>query len=391
MLKAFEFWLNTEFVFGIGAEKKIGKKIKEHGGHKVLVHFGDGKEMLPEKRAEICAIINAEGIETVELGGVIANPTLGKINEGIKLCKKEGVDFVLGIGGGSVIDSAKAIALGSCYDGDVWDFYCAKTPAVKALPIGAIITYPATGSESSNASVITNEETQQKIGLQCQVIRPCLAIMNPEFTYSLPKKMLASGIADIYSHVVEEYFNNTDDFGSVDNMSEGVFRTIIEIAQRALDNPEDYDSKSELLWMATISNDGLLDVGKIPEWSSHAIGHQLGASYNLNHGVSLSIVMPAWMRYVYKFNVKRFARYAVNVFGIERGDFSDEEVALKGIEATKDFFKSLGMPTSLGEVGIDSERFTFMAQTVLKSKNGPFGSVKRLEQPDIEEIYKLAL
>lgn len=390
MLNGFEFCLHTDFIFGKDAEKQVGTKIKAFSAKKVLMVCGDGKEISPEKHRELLCLIEKEGIDVTEMDGIKANPTLGKIREGIGICKKEGVDFVLGVGGGSVIDTAKAIALGAVYDGDVWDFYSYKKPVEKALPIGAVITYPATGSESSNASVITNEETHQKVGLQAQPLRPVLAFMDPELTYTLPRHLAAAGIADIFSHLAEEYFNAEDTFCVTDHIIEAVFRKLLEISGKCLEEPCDYDAKSELLWIATIANDGLLDVGKVPEWSSHAIGHQLGATYDLNHGVSLAIVMPAWMKYVYRENPKRFQRYAVEVFGVSKDRKSEEEIALEGIAKTKDFFASLGLPVTLPAAGITQIDAREMAKTVLKSKCGEFGSVKKLGVEDIMAIYRLA-
>ncbi len=317
------------------------------------------------------------------------NPILEKIYEGIKICRDEKIDFILAVGGGSVIDSAKAIALGVPYDGDVWDFFMFKAMPSSAISLGVILTVPAAGSESSVVTVITNEKTQMKKGFHSHFVLPKFAILNPELTFTISPYQTACGSADIIAHIMERYFTPTLKADLTDRLCEGAIRTIIENTPLVLANPSDYDSRAEILWTSTVAHNGILGTGRIEDWASHKLGHELSAVYGVNHGQSLAVMFPAWMRYVYKNNIKRFVQFAHRVWNIDPFFGTDDEIALKGIERLQGFFKEIGLATTLRELGINDDKFEEMATKELQW--GPLGNFVKLGREDFIKIFKIAL
>lgn len=378
----------TKIVFGKDAEKECGREIKIYG-KKILLHYGGGSIKKSGLYDIVIESLKNENIEIYELGGVKPNPTLSMVYEGIKICKENDIEAILAVGGGSVIDSAKAIALGATHKNDVWDFFSGKdVPSNGALPVGVILTIPASGSETSVSTVITNEKTIEKISYRNQINRPVFALMNPVLTYTIPMYNTCAGIVDIFSHTMERYFTNAEDVNFTSELCEATMRSIIEVAPHILKNPQDYGSRAEIMWIATISHNGILETGRIADWASHKIEHELSAFYDVTHGAGLSIIIPAWMKYVYRHDLNQFVRFANKVCNIKNIG-SKEEIALKGIEYIKNFFKSLGMPTSFEEANLPSDKIDIMAKKA--TKTGPVGQFVKLYDGDVLEIYKLAL
>ena len=308
----------------------------------------------------------------------------------MEICKKENIDCILAVGGGSVIDSAKAIGIGVYYDGDVWDFFTKETPVKKMLPLGVILTIPATGSEASNTTVVTNSENGHlKRALSHDCLRPDFAVMNPELTYTLPPYQTAAGGVDIMSHVFERYFTLEPNCDLTDRLCEATLKTMIKQLPKVLKHPENYEARAEVMWTGTIAHNGILGVGRSEDWGSHMLGHELSAFYDMTHGATLAIIIPHWMEYVYQTDIQRFVKYAVDVWGIENDIFHPEETALKGIQKTKEFFRSLGMPVSFEDAGIDGEKIEEMAENC--TKNGAVGGFVKLEKEDCIKIYEAAL
>jgi alcohol dehydrogenase YqhD (iron-dependent ADH family) len=324
----------------------------------------------------------------VELGGVKPNPRLSLVYEGIKICRENSVDFILAVGGGSVIDSAKAIAIGVPYKGDAWDFFEHKNTlsAKEALPIGAVLTLAATGSESSNSCVINKDEGNYKTGCKSEHIIPQFAILNPELTYTLPPYQTASGIMDILAHVMERYFTNTKDVDYTDRLCEATMQTVVLHALKAMQDPKDYNARAQIMWASTIAHNNLLSTGREGDWASHHIQHAMGAIYpETAHGAGLAVIFPAWMKYVYRHDVARFKQFAMRVWGVDESFGSDEQIALEGIKRYEEFAKSLEMPTSFSDMGLPTDRFREMAK-----KCGEDGKFVRLSVEDIVKIYELA-
>ena len=350
MLQDFSICIQTKFVFGKNAAAQTAREIKLFGAKNVLIHHDGGKFLYDTGLlAEIENQLKAEGIRIAELGGVLPNPRLSLVREGIRLAKKEQIDFILAIGGGSVIDSAKAIGLGAAADTDVWDFFTGQRQPERTLPVGVILTCPATGSESSAVAVVNNTEVGKKLLISHPVVRPVLAVMDPELTCSLPKFLTACGIVDMFSHVCERYFSPDEEIGVIDRMAEGILKTLIELGLKVLEEPSDYSARGELMWIGTIAHNNTVGIGRVQDWATHEIGNELSALYDTPHGVTLSVVMGAWMRYVYRKKPMRFARYAREVFGVEWDGTNALEAAEKGIEMTETFFQKLGMPVSFEE------------------------------------------
>lgn len=381
----FRFAMPTQVLFGQDTESQVGEEVKKWGS-KVLLHYGGGSIIRSGLKDTVEASLKAAGIDFVELGGVKPNPRLSLVHEGIDLCRREGVDFILAVGGGSVIDSAKAIAVGLNYDGDVWDYYAGKQPVTEMLPLGVILTIPAAGSEASSSSVITNEDGWRKVGLGSEHMRPKFAIMNPELTMTLPPYQTACGAADIMAHVMERYFTNTKDVDFTDKMCEAVLRTIIKQVPIALDAPDDYAARAEIMWASTIAHNDLLSTGRVGDWASHQIEHELSAKYDIAHGAGLAIVFPAWMKHVYKHDVERFAQFGVRVWNVEYDFANPERTALGGIQRLKQFFRSIGLPVSLADADIDDTHLQEMAELC-----GSTGNFVKLNSQDILTIYQLAL
>jgi len=387
----FLYYSPTKILFGKDTELEVGKEVISFG-KKILLHYGGGSIKRTGLYDKVIDSLNKEGIEYIELPGVQPNPRLGLVRKGVEICKEENIDLILAVGGGSVVDSAKAIGIGAKYDGDVWDFYEGKAVPEETLPVGVILTLPATGSETSNATVITNEETKVKVSVRTNIIRPVFAILNPETTYSLPPEQTSAGVSDIMAHVFERYFTNTKNVDLTDRLCEGTLRNLIKYAPIALKEPDNYAARAEIMWAGTIAHNGILGVGREEDWASHKISHELSAIYDTTHGVTLSIIFPAWMKYVYKNDVARFAQFAVRVFDVE-ADFNDMEcVALEGIRRLEEFYKSIGLPTTFKEAGIPADRIEEMAKKCIANNGGgTLGFFVKLYEKDILEIYKLAL
>ncbi|WP_428897653.1 hypothetical protein Dip518_001444 [Parelusimicrobium proximum] len=384
----FVFYSPTKIIFGKGSEKEIGQNLRKYSKN-ILLHYGGGSIKKSGLYDSVTASLKAEGINYTELGGVKPNPRLSLVREGIKICKENNIDFILAVGGGSVIDSAKAIALGVKYEGDVWDIFLRKGPApVSALPVATILTIPAAGSESSQSVVISNEETQMKIGFGSPIIRPVFSILNPEFCFTLPAEQAGYGVCDMMAHIFERYFTNTKNTELSDKLCEGTLKAIINNAPKVLKNMRDYDAWAEIMWAGNLAHNGLLGMGREEDWASHGIEHAVSAVHDIAHGAGLAIIFPAWMKYVYKHNKPLFAQFAVNVWGVSDSMRDEDSVARKGIEAMENFFKSLGLPVRLSEVGVGEADFSVMAKKA--TAFGPLGSFVKLSYEDVLEIYKLA-
>lgn len=385
----FEFYSPTYFIFGKSTENEAGKYVKRFGGSKVLLHFGGGSVVRSGLLDRVKKSLDAEGIGYIELGGVKPNPRDGLVYEGIDICKKEGIDFVLAVGGGSVMDSAKAIAAGAVYDGDFWDFFLGKS-IEKALPIGTVVTIAATGSEGSPDTIITKEEGMLKRAADGDAVRPTFSILDPELTMTLPAYQTACGITDIMSHVMERYFTRTKDVEITDRMGEGILLTMIKEAKRVMADPENYEARANIMWAGMVAHNNTVGVGRNQDWGTHHLEHELSALYDCAHGAGLAIMFPAWMKYVMKEDVMRFAQFAVRVWGCEM-NFQDPEVtALEGIKAFEDFVKSIGMPTRLGEIGGKEEDIPTLVKNMFYQKPN-HGDFVKLTEESSAEIYKLAL
>lgn len=387
----FSYHSPTKILFGKDTELEVGKEVINYG-KKILLHYGGGSIKKIGLYDRVIDSLKKEGIEYIELGGVQPNPRLSLVRKGIEICKEEGIDLILAVGGGSVVDSAKAIGIGAKYEGDVWELFEKKAEPNDTIPVGVILTLPATGSETSNSTVITNEETKVKVSVRSQLVRPAFAILNPETTYSLPKEQTVAGISDIMAHIFERYFTHTKDVDLTDRLCEGTLRTLIKYAPMVLEEPNNYAARAEIMWAGTVAHNGILGVGREDDWASHKIGHEISAMYDTTHGVTLSIVFPAWMKYVYKHNIERFAQFAVRVFDVE-ADFNNiEAVALEGIRRLEEFFKSIGLPTTFKEAGIPTDKIEEMAKRcIANSGSDSVGFFVKLYEKDIVEIYKLAL
>jgi len=383
----FEFCSPTKFVFGRDTQSKAGELVKAFGGSRALVVYGGGSVVRSGLLAQVLESLDAAGVFHVELGGVKPNPRSDLVYEGIRLCRENGVDFVLPVGGGSAIDTAKAIADGVPYDGDFWDFYCGKVQPQTALPHGCVLTIPAAGSEGSNSSVITKVEGMLKRGLSTELHRPRFAIMNPELTFTLPRYQLACGVTDMMAHIMERYFTNTPDVALTDRLAEALLVSIKEAALIAIKDDHDYEAHATLMWAGMLAHNNSVGVGREQDWASHHIGHEISAKYDTAHGASLAIVFPAWMRYVYQHDVKRFVQFATRVWDVDPAGKTDEEVALEGIAAMQAFFVSIGMPATLEQGGGKKEDIPAMAANVV---NGHTGHFVYLEPAQIEEILAIA-
>ena len=387
----FDFYAPARIVFGRDTQQKIGKLLKPHA-KKVLLHYGGGSIKKSGLYDQVVASLNEHGVAFVELGGVKPNPRLSLVHEGIALCKKEGVDLILAVGGGSAIDSAKAIAMGFYHEGDVWEIYEKALPIKKALPVATILTIPAAGSESSGDTVITKEDTQRKYGYGSPRLRPLISIMNPELFFTLPKDQVANGVADMMSHVFERYFTNTTHVDLTDALCEATLTTIIANAPRLLDNPEDYDAWAEIGFAGTVAHNGLVGMGREQDWACHNMEHELSAIYDVAHGAGLAVVTPAWMTYVYKDNIDMFAQFAVKVMGVTKGFRDKEELVLEGIERLRRFYRRMGLPQTLSELGIDESKLELMAKRatgIAYGEESPLGGLKKLAWQDVLNIYKL--
>lgn len=389
----FDYQNRTRIIFGKNEHRNIGKLIKPYA-NKVLFHFGGQSIKKSGVYEDVINSLLENQIDFVELGGVKPNPRLSLVNEGIELCRKEKVDFILAVGGGSVIDSAKAIAIGIPYNGDVWDFYCKDIEIKEAIPVATILTIPAAGSESSTGTVITNEEKQLKLSCGCELLRPLLSIINPELYFTLPKNQIANGISDMMSHIMERYFTNTSNTDLIDGLCESTLKTIMRNGSIIINDNKNYDAWAEIALSGNIAHNGLLGLGREQDWASHKIEHELSAIYDVAHGAGLSVITPAWMKYVYKENPHMFEQFAINVMGVESTSKSQEEIINEGIEKLKSFYKKLELPTSLKELNINESNLELMAKKSTNFKDGKeilIGGLKKLNWEDVLAIYNLAL
>lgn len=388
----FDYYTPTKVAFGKETVSRVGKLIKEFGGKKVLIHYGGGSVIRSGLMDKVKAILEEEQIPYIMLGGAVPNPHLSLVYEGIELCKKEAVDFILAVGGGSAIDSAKAIGYGVANEGDVWDFYDYKRQATGCLPIGVVLTLAATGSEMSDSSVITKEEGLIKRGYSSDYARPKFAIMAPELTKTLPDYQTASGCADIMMHTMERYFHNGDSMEITDQLAEGLLRTVMVNAKILVSEPDNYEARAEVMWAGSLAHNGLTGCGTDGgDWMSHKLEHELGGLFDVTHGAGLAAIWGSWARYVYKDCLPRFKRFAVNVMGVQASG-TDEEIALKGIEAMEEFYRAIKMPTNLRELGIEptEEELAIMAHKCAVGVGGQSGSAKVLKEADMLAIYKMA-
>ena len=377
----------TEIFFGRNQIEVLAKQLKKEGTKSVLLAYGHGSIKRSGLYDKIVSILNENSVKITELPGIDPNPRITSVAKGAELCRENKVDLIIAAGAGSVIDCCKAIAAARYYNGDPWDFFIRKTSVKKALPICAILTLAATGSEMNGGCVLTNEETQEKLPMGSVRLKPKFSILDPTYTFTLPKNQTAAGIADITSHVFEQYFSYPE-ASLQDHMSEAVLKTVIENAPIVLEEPENYDARANIMWAGTVALNGLLELGKDGDWATHMIEHELSAKCDITHGVGLAILTPSWMKKVIdKENCAKFAAYGRNVWGITEKD--DMKAGLKAIEKTADFFKSLGLPQKLSEIGIDDSKFEEMAASALK--NSRIGTFKELNKKDIVEIYRMSL
>lgn len=387
-MDGFVFNWTTKMIFGKDTENQVGREVKQYS-RKVLLHYGGGSIKKSGLYDRVIKSLEENQIDFIELGGVQPNPRLGLVREGIKICRENNIDFILAVGGGSVIDSAKAIGMGALYDGDVWDLYTGKLPPVKTLPTGVILTIPATGSESSKSSVITNEDGWYKRSVNNEIIRPRFAIMNPELTFTLPPYQTSCGAADIMAHIMERYFTNTQDVDLTDRLCEATLKSVIKNTPKVLKNPEDYGARAEIMWAGTIAHNDLLSTGRVGDFGSHKIEHELSGIYDVAHGAGLTVVFPAWMKYVYKHDLTRFVKFAARVWDVEPDFDNPESTALEGIKRLENFFRSINLPVTLKELNIPEDRLEEMASKCTES--GPVGAFVKLYREDVLNILKLAL
>lgn len=386
----FTFYSPTYFDFGRGAELHVAELVRRFGGTKVLLHYGGGSIKKSGLYDRVVDCLKNEGIAFTELGGVKPNPRSGLVQEGIRLCKSEKVDFILAVGGGSVIDSAKAIAAGSVYDGNFLDFYRGNASIEKALPVGTVLTIAAAGSEGSGNTVITDEETQVKKGAKSDWLRPKFSILNPELTCTLPAYQTAAGATDIMIHVCERYFSNTEEVEITDRLCEGILKTIIYETPRVIENPNHYEARANIMWAGMLAHNNVCGVGREQDWASHHIEHELSALYDVTHGAGLAVIAPLWMRHALEVNPGKLVSFATRVWNIELNEENPKETALKGIEAFEKFLKDIGMPSSFAELGAREEDIELLTDKLMNGRETE-GNYVKLTRKDVIEIYKSAV
>jgi hypothetical protein len=388
-MENFVFQNATKIIFGRGTENQVGNETKQHSS-KVLLHYGGGSIKETGLYDKVVKSLREANVEFIELSGVKPNPRLSLVQEGIKICRENQINFILAVGGGSVIDSAKAIAVGVPYRGDVWDFYAGKAEVKEALPVGTVLTIPAAGSEASPSSVITSENGWYKRGLTTEFIRPVFSILNPELSFTLPAYQTACGAADIMAHIMERYFTNVPNVDLTDRLCEATLKTIIKNIPVAIKEPENYNARAEVMWAGTIAHNDLLGTGRIGDWASHDIEHEISGIYDVAHGAGLAVVFPAWMKYVYKHDINRFVQFAVRVWNVDMSFESLEKTALEGIERLTNFFKEIGLPVTLRELGITDDRLEEMAAKCTQSDAITVGNFVKLNKKDVFNILTLA-
>ena len=393
-MKDFNYFAPTEVVFGKESEEQVAALVKKYNGTKVLVHYGGRSAIKSGLLVKICNLLQAGGVDYVTLGGVVPNPRLSLVHEGIALCQKEGVDFILAVGGGSVIDSGKAIAMGVANaDKEVWDFYLGKDTPAAALPVASVLTIPAAGSEMSESTVVTNEDGDVKLGYSNDILRPKFAIMNPERTFTLPSYQTAAGVTDMMMHIFERYFTKDDDMDLTTDLAEATLRRIKAAVFDVLKNPADYRQRAQIMWGGSVAHWGLLGKGVEEDWATHQLEHELSGMFDVTHGAGLAAIWPSWARYTMHENLSRFVRFAVNVMDVPN-DFTDPKgTAMKGIEAVERFYHTIGMPVNIKELigrDISDEEIKEMVRKCSRDYTATCGSLKRLQAQDMEAIYKMA-
>lgn len=386
----FVFYSPTEFVFGKATEMQVGALARKHGARKVMIVYGGGSVVRSGLLDRVKQSLQEAGIEYCLMGGVQPNPVDTKVYEGIEFCRREQADMLLPVGGGSVIDTAKAIAAGVLYEGDFWDLYIGKAKVTKALKVAVVLTIPAAGSEGSGNTVITKLDGLQKLSLRVpEVLRPVFSIMNPELTYTLPPFQTACGVADMMAHIMERYFANTQEVEIGDRLCEGTLMAIINEAPKVMRNPEDYGARANLMWAGMIAHNGTCGVGCEEDWASHFLEHEISAIYGVTHGAGLSVIFPAWMTWMVEHNVGKIAQYAVRVWGVPESE-DKKAVALEGIGKLKAFFSSLGLPVTFKELGVENPDIDRLADSLHRNKGELVGNYVKLTKLDSKEIYRLA-
>lgn len=387
----FEFYSPTDFVFGKDTEAQTGQLAKRYGASKVLIVYGQGSVKRSGLLDRVMASLSEVGLTYGELSGVKPNPEDGLVREGISKVRREGYDFLLAVGGGSVIDTAKAIALGVPYDGDFWDFYAGRSVAKEAMPVGVVLTIPAAGSEGSGNTVITNTTTGQKISLRCpMVLRPRFAVMNPVLTFTLPPYQTASGICDMMVHIFERYFSNTPETDITDRVAEGVLRSIMCEGRKVMAHPDDYEARANIMWAGTLAHNGVCGTGRVEDWSSHAIEHELSALYHVTHGAGLAVVFPAWLTVVSETNPHRAVQLAVRVLDVNPDGLSEREVVEEGIHRLRRYWKDvLHLPSNLAELGISHPDIDALVHNLHVTKGATFGGYVKLDAVLTRRIYEI--
>lgn len=391
-MENFTLCLNTEYVFGRGVEERVGELTARFGGRCALVCRGHGSAVRSGLWQRVLESLESRGIRTVALENIDPNPTDDRVYEGIDLCRRFGVDFIVAVGGGSVIDTAKAVALGVPYDGDFWDFYSGKATPERALAVGVVLTIPAAGSEGSGNSVITRREGLHKISVRYpQILRPVYALMNPELTLTLPWFQTACGVVDMMAHIFERYFSNTSGCEVTDGISESLLRTIMAQARLLHAEQTDYAARANIMWAGTLAHNGLCGVGKVEDWASHRLEHEVSAIYNVAHGAGLAVIIPAWMEFVARRQPERMARFAVNVMGVSSDGRLSEQIADEGINRLREFYTEMGLTTSLRSLVGTEPDIAALVTSLHANMGDTVGAFVPLTMADAEEIYRLAL
>lgn len=386
----FTFFSPTKYVFGLGVETQAGELTASMVGKRVLIVYGKGSVVKSGLLARVKNSLDEAGVAYCELGGIQPNPTDDRVYEGIGIMRENGLEGLLAVGGGSAIDTAKAIAAGTPYAGDFWDFYCGKRKVETALPVGVVLTIPAAGSEGSGNSVITKLDGLHKISIRTEVaLRPRFALMNPELTFTLPPYQTASGVADMMAHIFERYFTNTPDVEITDRVSEGVLKAIIEEAPKVMADPQNYGARANIMWCGTLAHNGICGTGREEDWASHAMEHEISSVYGVTHGAGLAVILPAWMTFMADHNPGKVAQMARRVFGVENHD--DRSAAFEGISALKAFFGSLGLPVSFAELGIENPDIDLLVVKLHEDKGATIGGYYPLTAAETAAIYRLAL
>lgn len=386
----FSYCTPTRYIFGRDTEKETGRLTAETGCRRVMIVSGGSSARKSGLLDRVAASLDEAGISHVELTGIKPNPTDDRVYEGIDLARREGVDGLLAVGGGSVIDTAKAIAGGVPYDGDFWDFWAGKAIMKEALPVGVVLTIPAAGSEGSGNSVITKLDGMHKISLRTDfALRPKFAVLNPELTFTLPPEQTAAGVADMMAHILERYFSPTEEVETTDRISEGLLMAIMEEAPKVMAAPDDYQARANIMWAGTMAHNGVCGCGRREDWTSHGLEHVLSAVYGVTHGAGLAVVFPAWMTFMASHRPEKVAQLGRRIFGVTAA--GDKEAALKTVDSLRAFFKSIGLPLTLGELGIENPDFAMLTRKFHEDKGTPFGPYFPLHPVDTEAVYRLML